>query len=639
MNKQVLIKLATLRLAINYVLRNRYLTKQGFVKQAIGPGAGTTRETAQPGDSVNNHNGLIPPINTDPNRQNFPSIAPCTTPVIGYKDGKRTWIGSWYKYPTLDPVNQKKSTTYNSIEEFKKSKPKGVPTLYPGDTIKLPRGNLLVNNNNTPIYLDTNDSFLSSIFRSEQELNDLAPFAPFGHVHILPTDDKNIEAGYHDPWTHNIFYHYSDDPEENRDTTTHEPSHTSSIFPRYTPWYNPSPYEHEIEPDPKKVMDWTKGVERYTLEENAVMGEQGAKTIDERPEGVPSYRIFSRVPYLWNLPNTYTGPLGRPSSYPITKKEWIGYTMPQKLNGVIGFGIKEPPNSGTDYYDNRDNVTYNLLEYLYKTGYLTPENFFQKIENGYLDKPKEEEDIKNMGSYLRYNMPDYEEVINDDGINESKIPINMFSTESANEIARFIGDNPELYRRLSNLPEDNLTSIALNTALSNVFSASPSKELTSDAITDLEEVTNAPLIGDTPNYQKFLIREALGNLARRGINIIGEDHSPFVKAQHGDVTVHAPMQGLSQQRDPYTKNTYARLQKQVLSKLQDYNKNPRYFNIMKKWHLSPFGDSMLGVNKFSLTIEQMKQILKDFEQEDKNQQIENSKNFQGYQPQSYSEVA
>ena len=340
------------------------------------------------------------------------------------------------------------------------------------------------------------------------------------------------------------------------------------------------------------------------------------------------------------MPTSFKSPFGRPDKRkPITDREWLSYTLPKKK---VGFKTSiEEPAWPERYFDTQENVTYNLLDYLYNSEYLTPENFLSKVENGTLDKITDK-NMKDMGWYIRSNLPDYEEkeIKNEKGekVKEFKIPISIFDTNAANEIARFIGDNPELYHRLVNLPEDNITRIALLTALSNTFNTTPTEE-TLDPLTNFEREVNEPLVGNELNYSRFLIREALGNLARRGINIIGEDHSPFVKAQPGDVTAHAPMQGLSQQKDPYTRSTYAKLQKQVLSKLQNYDKNPRYFNIMKKWHLSPFGDSMLGVNQFSLTIEQMKQILKDFEQEDRNQQIENSEQFQGYQPKEYTRLA
>lgn len=109
------------------------------------------------------------------------------------------------------------------------------------------------------------------------------------------------------------------------------------------------------------------------------------------------------------------------------------------------------------------------------------------------------------------------------------------------------------------------------------------------------------------------------NHARRGINVVD-----------GKLTPHAHLQGISQQKDPKTANTWNSLYGQVMRRLNQYRSNPRYLNVMKKWEVSPFGDDMLGYNSPMLTIEQMRQILEDLNQEDRNYEIENSPQFQGY---------
>ena len=199
------------------------------------------------------------------------------------------------------------------------------------------------------------------------------------------------------------------------------------------------------------------------------------------------------------------------------------------------------------------------------------------------------------------------------GTGSKKDIAKQIESQATDQIAKYLFNlsNPEeklkkLYPELDPDPKDHSDFVEANRAMAKAILG---------RLAELKEQDRK----DNEYYYKVEIPQWIIRHAMRGVNVVNGKLVPF-----------APLQGISQRISPKTKKEWAQLHGQVMQRLNQYKSNPRYLNVMKKWELSPFGEDMLGFNKPMLTIEQMRQILEDLNQEDRNYEIENSPQFQGY---------
>lgn len=461
--------------------------------------------------------------------------------------------------------------------------------------------------------------------KNKEEREKYAPYAPKQRAIYIPRN--GFMGGMHLPGV-NLYVNYPEGSVPNylyKDTMDHEHGHDATNFmglPLAQPYVDTllgieddanvdarrnDPTRQQAAnilgiDNSKNQMDRRGGITRYSMEEPSTMQELASDVLDtDNFNGLrASYNIFNRQPYMHYLSAQDTGPFG-PGE--LSNDKFIDYTMPKDpnykpsgwerfkryakwgLGGALAGAALGAGGGGLGLA--KDKLRGG------KKGY-TGRHVLARAGIGALGGA--------LGGLILGHMFKREPMVSPD---LSKRPVSS---------------TPRMSPLINSLDvPDDVKQDMLRMAGKNITGDDQLATNMDPRLAKLENWVNSA-VGDPGEYSK---RYSLATLARRGMNIVKDKNGNLVPTPQGVV------QGISQQRDPATKEQYAQLKNQVLSRLAMYKDNPRYLNVMKKWHLSPKGDGLTGINKFSLTIEQMNDILNDFDNEDRLQRLDNSPGVNG----------
>lgn len=447
---------------------------------------------------------------------------------------------------------------------------------------------------------------LDNIKRITQELNQYAPYAPKNTFEIHP------EAS--DRWGDNTLssgkIRVFGEGNRHGSVIDHEVGHSAtgpmSLFT----------YDSDNESTANKSMWRNRAINRYEVEEPAVMQEIARKALDKGYYTdinvyAPNYEVFTRSPYMWNM-GQITSPMGFTGD--MSKERWYDMTLPAKNPQANYYWqqVLEPPKEKNkeeiiqrptaEEIEKRHKVKKEVLNDLKNSDINTflGKHVYGDTGNAFFDREIVHEFMRS------YDLDYFDDKLKDKLVTEYGIPptkADMVATAIKSHITKSHIDVPEVVKPVSGMEEEKYAPI--------------------DALAAM----NDKLLNDTNlTYTDYEKMQTLKAFMRRGINAT-------VPNENGEqiFTPMAVAQSLSQQNDPEYKDIWNEKWNQFNERLQQYKANPRYFNVMKRWLLSPYGDSFKGTNKPSLTIEQMDNILNEFDREDEYNSIENLPGFQGIQ--------
>lgn len=527
---------------------------------------------------------------------------------------------------------------YSSFQDLLKNK----ESLNPGEGIRLPQKKVL---KNEYVQNSVSQDALNNFYDAQNYIYGLAPYYPQTDIIFKNIDNKGTLGEYRhsDKGANDSIWYDINNPYFDPRVFFHEPGHRPV---NETPLVN---ILDNAELNNRITESQSNNIYKYGVEQPATANEYGYTFISQDSRGIPilnnigsvgniydknnklvseSYKpLYRDNPYMYLMPQKFRNPFGSVAmeQEQIDPFKWIQYTLPtgnaldttdfqlksklpyiKQLNN-LGLDIKDPiqkalfigtfgvPNwetlekyysNSADYKNAINNITERInAELLFSDpeGKLTPEEKKQKFENEFKDERK-------------------------------KLVLQLVSSHP--ESWKYISEradlkNPEIQNLLAvmDLPSDRLKEL-------------PQKIL--DARLDGKDNIARQVKQEEDAFEP-IGRRALWNHIRRGIN----------PEEDGGRTPLAVLQALSQQRDPKTSKQYFNLYEKIKTKLQYYKTNPYYLNVMQSWELSPWGDSLIGANDPTLTIEQMQHILEEFDRADKYQEIESLPQIQGTAPMTY----
>ena len=446
---------------------------------------------------------------------------------------------------------------------------------------------------------------LDNIKRVTQELNEYAPYAPKNKFEIHPSRPDRWGDHTYASGRIRLF----GEGNNHGPIVDHEVGHgatgrMSGILV----------YDGDNENDANKPMWRNRAINRYEVEEPSVMQEFAKAALDYGNNinaYSPGYEVYTRSPYMWNM-GQISSPMGFTGD--ISKERWYNMTLPAK-NPQASYhwqSVLEPPKEKNkkeritrltdEEKEEREKIREKALGDLKNSDINTflGKHVYGDTGNAFLDDEIVSKFMRSYNlSYFDDNLKN--KLVSEYGIDPTKADMVVDSIKS--HITDSYIDLPEVVKPVSGIKEEKYAPIGAISAMNNML-----------------------LNDDDPTYNDYEKMQTRNAFMRRGLNAT-------VPNENGEqiFTPMAVAQSLSQQKDPEYREIWNKKWGQLKERLQKYKDNPRYFNVMKRWLLSPYGDSFKGTNKPSLTIEQMDNILNEFDREDEYNDIENLPRFQGMQ--------
>ena len=522
---------------------------------------------------------------------------------------------------------------HSSFQDFLNNK----QPLNSGEGIRLPQEKIL---KNEYVQNSVSQDALNAFNTAQNLIYQFAPHYPQTNISFRKIDGEgslgqynHTDKGENDSIWYDINHLYF-----NPKVFFHEPGHGPV---NETPLVN---LLDKAEADNKINKKQYNKIYQYGVEQPATANEYGYTFIDRNSLGMPpldnidtvgnvydrnnkfvaeSYTpLYRDNPYMHLMPQTFRGPFGSVAmeQEQIDPFKWIQYTLPtgDNLSGNnLQFNVEQP------YLNKLNDLGLSTEDPIQRALFIGTVGIpnWELLDNYYSNS----DDYRNSVNLLK------EKILMEQSFSD---PAGQLTSEDKDKAfkRRFENERKQLALQWAcNHPESWKYIMARadlsNPGIQNILAV---MDLPSSRLDELPpEILVARVIGKSnlakqleqaEEYPRFIGRRALWNHIRRGIN----------PEEAGGGTPVAVLQALSQQRDLKTSRQYFNLYEKIKTKLQQYKTNPYYLNVMQSWELSPWGDSLIGANDPTLTIEQMQQILKDFEQADTYQEIESSPQFQGY---------
>ena len=445
--------------------------------------------------------------------------------------------------------------------------------------------------------------------KNKEERERYAPYAPKPRaIYIAP---NNYLSGMHLPGNVNLYVNYPTkdtykdgtphirEMGDYKNTIDHEHGHDATWLDGAIPLA--LPYTDTLngtENAPDKQMDRRSGITRYSMEEPSTMQEVASKVLDKPFSGISAdYNIFNRNPYMYYATAGDSGPFG-PGE--LTKDKFIDYTLPRDPN-------YKPSKWDLVKHYAKGGLTGMLAGAALGAGFSGAKDLRRKQFNG--KRMLLSAGIGALGGGLLGLLGSHM---------AKKEP--MLSPNISQTTTTTAADPVESMRSVVNsldLPEE-----AKKEMLDKYVKEQPNT-LPASAIMDPRLSKIEMWVNSAPNPEEYARRYSIAVMAKRGMNVVKDKDGTLVPTPQGVA------QAISQQRDPKTREQYNALRTKLFNRLAQYKTNPRYLNIMRRWHLSPSGDSLTGTNLPSLTIEHMQNILKEFDAEDRYSDLDNSTGVNG----------